>query len=327
MRRALVNSLFALALLFGTEPCNPQEPAVPPQQTFRITVERVNVGVIVTDNRGKLVEGLSRENFHVTDNGVEQPITDFASVDEPAQVLMLVEAGPAVYLLQNAHLFVADTLLSGLSPGDRVALVRYNDAPLTLLDFTTEKQTAQSALEQIRFNLGYGQLNLSSSLNTVLNWLASIPGKKTILLISTGVDTSPEPVMQALLSRLRVDDVRILCISMSGPLRNGKEGAKRQVQQTQAVFEQADRWLKALAEATGGRVYFPANAKEFQDAYRRIAQLVRHEYSLAFAPPAADGTVHMIDVRVEESKAAGKDKSSDYRVDHREAYVAPKQSN
>ena len=300
---------------------------MPPQQTFRITVERVNVGVIVTDNRGKLVEGLSRENFHVTDNGVEQPITDFASIDEPAQVLMLVEAGPAVYLLQDAHLFVADTLLSGLSPADRVALVRYNDAPLTLLDFTTDKRIAQSALEQIQFNLGYGQLNLSSSLNTVLNWLASIPGKKTILLISTGVDTSPEPVMQALLSRLRVDDVRILCISMSGPLRNGKEGTKRQVQQTQAVFEQADRWLKSLAEATGGRVYFPANAKEFQDAYRRIAQLVRHEYSLAFAPPAADGTVHIIDVRVEESKVAGKDKSLDYLVDHREAYVAPKQSN
>jgi hypothetical protein len=54
---------------------------------------------------------------------------------------------------------------------------------------------------------------------------------------------------------------------------------------------------------------------------------VRHEYSLAFAPPAADGTVHMIDVRVEESRAAGKDKSSDYIVDHREAYVAPKQSD
>jgi Ca-activated chloride channel family protein len=327
MRLALLNSLFALALLFCAGPSNPQEPAVPPQQTFRITVERVNVGVIVTDNRGKLVEGLSRENFHVTDNGVEQPITDFASIDEPAQVLMLVEAGPAVYLLQDAHLFVADTLLSGLSPADRVALVRYNDAPLTLLDFTADKRLAQSALDQIQFNLGYGQLNLSSSLSTVLNWLASIPGKKTILLISTGVDTSPEPVMQALLSRLQVDDVRILCISMSGPLRNGKEGTKRQVQQTQAVFEQADRWLKSLAEVTGGREYFPASAKEFQDAYRQIAQLVRHEYSLAFVPPAADGAVHIIDVRVEESKAAGKDKSSDYLVDHRKAYVAPKQSD
>lgn len=300
-----------------------QEQATTAQQTIRINVERVNVGVIVSDSRGKMVAGLQRENFHLTDNGAEQSITDFASIEQPALVLLLVEAGPAVYLLQDAHLFVADTLLGGLSPGDRVALVRYNDAPLTLLDFTTDKRMAQSALDQIQFNLGYGQLNLSASVSTVLDWLERVPGKKTILLISTGVDTSPQPVMQALQNRLQVDDVRILCISMSGPLLNGKEGSKRQIQQTQAAFEQAERWLKVLAEQTGGRAYFPANAKQFQEAYRQIALLVRHEYLLAFVPPAPDGSVHTINVRVEESKG----KASDYVVDHRRAYVAPKPAN
>lgn len=316
-----------LVLLLCCVPAKAQEQTTVPQPTIRISVERVNVGVIVTDGRGRLVEGLGRENFRVTDNGAEQPITDFASIDQPAQVLLLVEAGPAVYLFEDAHLFVAGTLLGGLSPGDRVALVRYNDAPLTLLDFTTDKQMAQLALDQIQFNLGYGQLDLSSSLNTVLDWLARVPGKKTILLISTGVDTSPQPLMQALPGRLQVGDVRILCISMSGPLRNGKEGNKRQIQQTQAVFEQADGWLKVLAGATGGRAYFPANAKEFQGAYSQIAQLVRHEYSLAFAPPVADGAVHTIDVRVEESKASARDKPPAYVVDHRKAYVAPKPAN
>jgi len=316
-----------LAWLLLSVAAKAQDQNAAPQQTIRISVERVNVGVIVTDGRGKLVEGLERANFRVTDNGAAQPITDFASIEQPGQVLLLVEAGPAVYLLQDAHLFVADTLLGGLSAGDRVALVRYNDAPLTLLDFTTDKSMAQSALDQIQFNLGYGQLNLSSSLNTVLDWLAPVPGKKTILLISTGVDTSPQPVMQALQGRLQVGDVRILCISMSGPLRNGREGNKREIEQTQAVFEQADRWLKALTEATGGRAYFPANAKEFQEAYRQIALLIRHEYSLAFAPPVADGAVHTIDVRVEQPKLTGKDRLSDYVVDHRKAYVAPKPPN
>jgi Ca-activated chloride channel homolog len=316
-----------LAWLLLSVPAKAQDQNAVPPQTIRISVERVNVGVIVTDERGNLVEGLERANFRVTDNGAAQPITDFASIEQPGQALLLVEAGPAVYLLQDAHLFVADTLLGGLSAGDRVALVRYNDAPLTLLDFTTDKSMALSALDQIQFNLGYGQLNLSSSLNTVLDWLAPAPRKKTILLISTGVDTSPPPVMQALQGRLQVGDVRILCISMSGPLRNGREGNKRQIQETQAVFEQADRWLKALAEATGGRAYFPANAKEFQKAYRQIALLIRHEYSLAFAPPVADGAVHTIDVRVEQPRLAGKDKPSDYVVDHRKAYVAPKPPN
>lgn len=318
---------FSFVALLTAFPCltfaRAQEQTTTAQQTIRINVQRVNVGVIVTDSRGKLVAGLQRENFRVSDNGAEQPITDFASIEQPAQVLLLVEAGPAVYLLEDAHLFVADTMLGGLSPGDRVALVRYNDAPLTVLDFTSDKRMAQSALDQIPFNLGYGQLNLSASVSTVLDWLERVPGKKSILLISTGVDTSPQAVMQGLQNRLQVDDVRILCISMSGPLRNGKEGSKRQVQQTQAAFEQADQWLKVLAEQTGGRAYFPANAKGFQEAYRQIALLVRHEYLLAFVPPVADGAVHAIGVRVEESKGKG----SGYVVDHRRAYVAPKPEN
>ena len=299
-----------------------QEPGA--GQTIRVDVQRVNVGVIVTDGKGRFIEGLKRENFKIFDNGAAQPVTDFASVDAPGQVLLLVEAGPAVYLLQDTHLFVADALLNGLSAEDRVAIVRYNDAAAVVLDFTTDKRTAEAALDAIQFNLGYGDLNLARSVSTVLDWLARAPGKKTIVLLSTGVDTSAQMDMQSLIRRLQTGDVRILAISMSGPLRNGKHGSKQQIQETQQIFEQADGWLKAMAEATGGQVYFPENGKAFQETYRRVAELVRHEYSLAFAPPAADGAVHSIEVKVAPIAASAKDKVVEYRVDHRRAYVAPK---
>jgi len=304
-----------------------QEQSVPPGQAIRVDVNRVNVGVIVTDSKGQFVEGLLREDFQIFDRGAQQPVTDFASVDAPGQVFLLLEAGPAVYFLQDSHLFVADALLSGLSAEDRVAIAVYNDTPTALLDFTTDKRAAGAALDSIRFNLGYGDLNLAKSLSTVLDWLARVPGKKTIVLISTGVDTSPVADMQTLLLRLQTGDVRILSISMSGPLRNGKQGSKQQIQQTQQALEQADAWLTTLAESTGGRVYFPENAKAFQEAYRQIAQLVRHEYSLAFAPPAADGAVHAIDVKVGSMTGDAKNNSPAYRVDHRKAYVAPKSAD
>jgi Ca-activated chloride channel family protein len=301
-----------------------QEPRAGAGQTIRVAVERVNVGVIVSDAQGKFVEGLKREDFRVFDNGAAQPVTDFASIDAPGQVLMLVEAGPAVYLLQDTHLFVADSLLNGLSPGDRVAIACYNDAAAALLDFTTDKDAAEAALERIQFNLGYGDLNLAKSLSTVQDWLARAPGKKTIVLLSTGVDTSTPGEMQSLVGRLQTGDVRILPISMSGPLRNGKHGSKQQLQEMQQTFAQADAWLKALADATGGRAFFPGNAKEFQETYRQVAEIVRHEYSLAFAPPASDGGVHLIDVKAGSSSDSAKNKAPEYRVDHRKAYVAPK---
>lgn len=301
-----------------------QEPGAIPGQTIRLNVDRVNVGVIVTDSKGKFVEGLQRENFQVLDNGAPQPIADFASVETPAQVLLVLEAGPAVYLLQDAHLFVADALLNGLSAEDRVAVARYTDAPAPILDFTTDKHAAQAALDQIQFNLGYGDLNLSASLGTILDWLAPIPGKKTIVLVSTGVDTSPQSAMKSTLGRLQTTDVQILAVSVSGPLRNGKAASKRQNQQAQQAFEEADAWLTALAEATGGRAYFPQNSKALQEIYKQVAEIVRHEYSLAFAPPVADGAIHSIDVKVEPEASSVKNKEPEYRVDHRKAYVAPK---
>jgi len=80
------------------------------------------------------------------------------------------------------------------------------------------------------------------------------------------------------------------------------------------VFVEADRELQEISQLTGGRAYFPQNAKEFDRAHAKIAQLIRHEYNLAFAPTSHDGLVHSIDVKANHSS---------YQVDHRRAYLAP----
>ncbi|HEY1471667.1 MAG TPA: VWA domain-containing protein [Candidatus Acidoferrum sp.] len=315
-----------LAFVLSAASSGAQEAPASNGQTIQVNVDRVDVGVVVTDAKGNFVQGLKRENFHVFDNGVEQPISEFAPVEQPGQIFLLVEAGPAVYFLQDTHLFAADTFLNGLSAGDRVAIGRYAEAPVVVLAFTEEKRAAQAALTGVRFNLGFGQLNLSSSLNTVLDWLAPVSGKKTIVLLSTGVDTSPQTAIEAIQARLRTSEVRVLAVSLSGPMRNGKVGNQKQVQQTQQAFAEADARLHALAEATGGRAYFPQNAKAFPAIYKQMAQFIRNEYSLSFAPPISDGALHQIDVKVELPSVALKTKLPDYRVDHRRAYIAPKAS-
>ena len=302
---------------------NSQQPETTAPQTIRLNVELVNVGVIVTDSRGNFVQGLRRKDFHVFDNGVEQPISGFATVDEPGQVLMLIEAGPAVYFLQDAHIFAGDAMLNGLSRADRVAIARYDNSATPILPFTTDKRAAQAALSAIRFNLGFGELNLSSNLNTALDWLTKVPGKKTILLLSTGVDTSSGPAVQSLPLRLETSDVRVLCVSVSGPMRNGKKGYPNRLKQNEEIFAQGDALMRAIAEASGGRAYFPENEKAIQEIYGQVAQLVRNEYSLAFAPPTADGNLHSIDIKVDLPQPSADAKPSDYRVDHRKSYRAP----
>jgi Ca-activated chloride channel family protein len=343
VRGGVATAMLACVLLLAT-PANAQQP----NEAIRVSVDRVSASVTVTDPRGDFVEGLHREDFHIFDDGTEQPITDFAAIEEPAQVLLMVEAGPAVYFLEGSHLQAARALLDGLSAGDRVAVVKYDEGAEGVLDFSADKRDAEAALSMVRFNLGFGMLNLSSSVSTVLDWLTKVQGKKTLVLLSTGVDTSPPEVGKALIDRADTTDVRILAVSLSAEIRSGPEapakGDKRRVAPDKSAataqeFAKADHLLTALTEATGGRVYFPKNAKDFSRAYAEIAQLVRHEYSMAFAPPHADGKIHSIEVRVVTTArgptagaaagGAGEGAPGEkaYRVDCRRAYVAPSDSH
>jgi Ca-activated chloride channel homolog len=307
-----------LLLPFAQSLSQVQSQQLPP---IRVTVSRVNVGVTVTDSSGHFIEGLRREDFQIFDNDVQQPITDFLSVDEPAQLLLLIESGPAVLLLSKNHLLAADTLLTTLAPTDRVAIASYSKTPQLLLDFTANKTEARLALQSINFSNDFAELNLSSSLATAIDWLARLPGKKTIVLLSTGVDSSPPEDPQAIQRKLLTSDIRILAISLTGDFRNPAKKHKKlsaQERSNRAAvkegFAEADQSLRELSALTGGRVYFPTNADEFSRAYAEIAQLVRHEYSLAYAPPAADAQLHSLKVKT---------KNPSYQVAHRQAYLAP----
>ena len=307
----------ALALRYSEARAQTPDPAPP----IRVSVDRVNVGVTVTNTSGQFITGLQRDDFHIFDNGVEQPLTDFLPISEPAQLLLLIESGPAVLFLGKNHARAADTLLTALAPADRVAIATYSKSPELIQPFTRDKSIARLSLQQMNFMAGFAELNLSSSLASSLDWIAQLPGKKTIVLLSTGVDTSPESAWQAIQSKLQISDTRILTVSLSGDFRKPAKLHKKLSREqrdhraeVKEVFEEADQELRRIAEDTGGRAYFPANAEEFDRAYAEIAQLIRNEYSLAFTPASRDGQIHSLKVTA---------KHSSYRVDHRQAYLAP----
>ena len=302
---------------------------------IKVTVDRVNVGVVVTDAAGRFIQGLHREDFHVLDNGAEQPITDFMSVDEPAQVLLLVESGPAVYFLQGGHLRAVQLLLDGLSANDRVAIARYDERAEAVLDFVGDKQIAAGTLNALHFSFGFGQLNLASSLTTALDWLAHVPGKKSLVLLSTGVDTSPPEAIQLLFDRLKTTEVRVLAVSLAGTVPGTSPSEKKSAKKSHVIDQKveiaaegiarANQELKSIAEANSGRAYFPLAEADFEQVLKDISQLIRHEYSLGFNPPLHDGKVHIIAVTLRSGDVTQQTAPSAamHRVDYRRAYVAP----
>jgi len=284
----------------------------------------------VTDSHGGFINGLRRDDFRVFDNGVERPITAFASNEDPAQVVLLIECGTADHLLAKlgSSLFVdADMFLSRIPSNDRIAVVTYSNRSYVVLGFTSDKLAVQGALKDLNSQLlharvGSDSLNLSSSLAAVLYWLRTVPGKKAIVLLSIGIDTSSPENWQLIQQELKASDVPLLAVSALGDFRKFPERQKlsADVRDEQAYVKrgmsEADQWLHQLSLATGGHAYFPKNSNDFDSAYTEIAEFVRGEYTLGFVPSLLDGKLHAITVKVKQPWYRS------YHVDHREAYVA-----
>ncbi len=306
--------------------------AVTVRSQISTQVNLVSVPVTVTGRGGQFVGGLRRENFRLLVDGAAQPIEYFTPEQEPARVLIMVEMGPAVFLLRREHIAAAAALLEGLAPDDRVAVAAYSDAPRLLLDFTTDKRRAADALGELVFGIGTAQLNFYDSLESAVAWVEPGGGKYAIVALSTGLDSSGSGPgsWERLARRLRLSNALVLPVALGGDLRgvkmpreNGSAGAAEETS-----FARSDAVLRAIAAETGGQVFIPRSRRDFEDAYRRIASLLRHQYSLGFSAPAGDpaGREHTIQVQVVDDRGRvfdGRQAKPAYGVNFRRGYSAP----
>ncbi|HLZ13882.1 MAG TPA: VWA domain-containing protein [Candidatus Acidoferrum sp.] len=314
--RVNLRQAFLFIFLVFPKLASAQETQTP---AIRVAVSRVNVGVVATDRHGNFVEGLQKSDFHIFDNGVEQPIAGFLANDDPAQVVLMLECGPAMRLFGRENLQKADALIANLAPQDRVSIVCYSSGPHVMFDLSPDLTAARTFLREMNFSSGLGDLNLSESLLVVLDRLNSVPGKKTIVLIGSGVDGAPPENAEMFQSRISASEVQVLIVSTSLPFKKLPKKHKHDLDERDArakvaqMFKEADARLRSLAAATGGHVYFPKAVKDYQKIYVEIAQIVRHEYNLAFVPQSSDGKLHSLTVTA----------SHTHRLDHRQAYLAP----
>jgi Ca-activated chloride channel family protein len=302
----------------------------------------VKLDVSVLDQSGKFAAGLTAHDFRVLDNGIEQPIVFFSPVQSPAQILVMLETGPAVYLIRNDHISAVYALLDGLAPDDQVALATYDATPRGILGFTEDKAAFLAALSKVQYTIGMDELNLYSSISTVLDWVGSSTGKKALVLLGTGLDSSPSPNWDVLVKKLRGRDVVIFPVALGGSLRggpshksttkkkesrgNGKQRPEAPQAGSSKIFAKADAALLSLASMTGGRAYFPETADDFVPIYRQIADELRNEYVLGIQP-AQDGQFHSLTVEVignPDKSTIPLPKTTAYRISARAGYLAPK---
>jgi Ca-activated chloride channel homolog len=316
-----------------------------PQQVIHVSTELVKLNVTVLDSHGDFAAGLEKKDFRILDNGVAQPALFFASVDSPAQVLVVVETGPAVFLIHDQHIAAAYALADGLAPDDQVGLVTYDQAPHMLLPFTSDKHALLDSLGKIQFVLGMGELNFYDSVSTIIDSLPAEGGKRALVLLSTGLDSSTPERWDALAQKLRAQDVVIYSVALGGSFRSytgkkamaAKKSSKHAAQEENSPsssnssaagslsFAKSTESLLALAKITGGRAYFPQATDDFSAIYREIASALRHQYVLGISPQH-DGLFHSLTVQmlgINGQPVPPATKKPDYRIYAREGYLAP----
>ena len=294
-----------------------QEQPSDPRAKIRSTVELVVVPVTVKDAKGGLVADLSKNEFRIFEDGVEQEMSLFSAEAFPLSAVVLLDDDlkpKAAAQLQKSLLAIA----GAFSESDEVALARFASFFTPLTEFTQDNDRLMTELKR----LTSGDGSFPDPESTAPHPTAGdqpIPGaatgpppatadkttkhvhdaiyaaaqtlrgsdrtrRKIIILVSDGVDarTNTHNYEQTL-ALLLAADVSVYAIGTDAALL--RRGASP---------------LSRYARATGGDTYFVNNVPALSRAYAQVAEEARHQYTLAYVPPGTDRTqnYHSIEVRV-----------------------------
>jgi len=340
MLRGCVAGLLAavLAVPVGVIPSDarPQEQKKEkePQREYSISVEvpLVNVDVVVADTNGDLIPGLKKGNFRILEDGVPQKVTNFAPTEAPITIVMVVEFSRLAFdYFAYKSTSAAYDFLRYLSKDDWVALVTFDLKSRVEVDFTRNKFELQEALARMYFP-GFSEANLFDALITTLDQLQDVKGKKSILVLASGLDTFSKHTLDDTLKRLRQSDVTIFTIGVARDFYEYYDNRGLLSGPTRMSYLQAENQLATFARMTGGKYWSPRFYGELPNIFREVAAMLRNQYSLGYTPTnqVRDGKFRKIKVEVvgEDGNPLvvvdQKGKKVKYVVYAREGYVAPK---
>src|SRR5260370_6587511 len=302
MRTSLIRGLMLGALIFTllipagetrawAQGKDKQPPQAPPEQTpggfaISVTVPVVSVDVVITDNNGNFLTGLKKENFRITEDGAAQSITNFAPSDAPITIVLLLEFSRLGYQLfpYNARYWSA-AFLGNLKPNDWVALETFNMRSNVDVDFTHNRDEIMRGLYQLVFP-PFSESNLFDALADVLDRMKDAKGKKSVLVLASGIDTFSRMNLDQVMKRIRETDATIFTVGVGEQLFiNHRPGAFGE----QMTYIQAQNQLKTFEAMTGGRSWLPRFDGEIPSIMQDVAASLRKQYSMAYS--TSNGTL------------------------------------
>src|SRR5216684_3388710 len=311
-------------------PTGPQGGAAPPSQQQQNPAQTQAPS---TTQHGDIIPGLKKENFRILDDGVPQTITNFAPTDAPITMVLLLEFSSRGYGGYFAYIgrYWSTALFGALQPKDWIALETFDMKPRIEVDFTQNKDEVLQGIYHLYFP-GFSESNVFDALLETVDRLKDVKGKKSIVLLASGVDTFSKHTLDQTMKQLRQSDVTIFCIGLGRAFQNYAEMNGGMGGIARMNYLQGENQLKTFSQETGGYSWFPQFAGEMPDVFRDVAAFLRHQYSLSYSPTAGakDGKFHKVKVELVAPDGGPltvmdqKGKKQKYQIYAREGYQSPK---
>ena len=276
---------------------------------LNVNVDLTEVHVNVTDENDRPVGNLKKDNFRLFEDKTEQTIAVFKHEDIPVSLGLVIDNSRSIEPRKQRLDAAALSFVRKGNPEDETFVVHFDDQPRLNRDFTDSIPLLEETLAEMK---PYGQTAIYDALILALKQMERAKHmKRAILLITDGVDNSSKHTMSEAVEatkRSRVAVYVVGLLSMSG-------GAK------------AEESLLRIAEASGGRAFFPNDVDEARFYMERVARDLREQYTLGYFPSNITRNGKWRSIRVEVVPPPGLPKNVKLNASYRRGYYGPGDSN
>ncbi len=276
--------------------------------TIKVPVNEVRVIFTVTDKHGRYIKDLKKNDFNVIDD--RKPAAQIRSfrseTDLPLQVGLLVDASNSV---RDRFKFEQEAAIEFLNAiirprYDKAFVVGFDATPEVTQDFTDNTEDLSKGVRALRAGGGTAMFDALyfACRDKLIKQEQVGPVRRAIILLSDGDDNLSHVTREEAIEMAERAEVIVYTIStnISGMKSNG------------------DKVLQRIADATGGRAFFPFQIRDVSDAFVSIQDELRSQYAMAYKPAdfTADGRFRTIEISTQEKGL---------KVRTRKGYYAPKQ--
>lgn len=282
-----------------------------PAAHLRVDSSLVLIPVHVSTQLGTAVTNLTRDNFRLFEENVEQPITYFGKDDAPISVGVVLDISGSMQDRIRKAAEAAAKFLRSANAQDEFFLVEFSERAKLTVPFTTNSDEVYRRISRAR---PYGRTSLYDAVHLALTQMRTARhARRALLILSDGGDNCSRHTFTQVKNELLETDVQIYAMGIFDPDESHRKSPEER---------DGPRVLDALADESGGRHYPVADIDELPEIAARIGDELRNQYLVGYPSPAEtrDGRFRRVKLTVVNYEVP-----APLRVQYRRGYHAPNQ--